>query len=68
MDNLLDKNNRHIFLDSNRGDNVNSFIANVNLIANDFDAVKEIGRGIAGLDEKVEKAFNSAVEAAKAAE
>ena len=68
MDNLLDKNNRHIFLDSNRGDNVNSFIANVNLIANDFDAVREIGKGIAGLDEKVEKAFNSAVEAAKSAE
>ena len=68
MDNLLDKNNRHIFLDSNRGDNVNSFIANVNLIADDFDAVKEIGKGIAGLDEKVEKASNSAVEAAKSAE
>ena len=68
MDNLLDKNNRHIFLDSNRGDNVNSFIANVNLIANDFDAVREIGKGIAGLDEKVEKAFNSANEAAKSAE
>ena len=42
MDNLLDKNNRHIFLDSNRGDNVNSFIANVNLLASNFDNIKTL--------------------------
>ena len=67
MSNLLDEN-EHIFLDASRGDNTNSFIANVNKIAKDFNAVLEIGKGVQGLDDKVEKAYNSAVEAAKSAD
>ena len=60
--------NEHLFLDSNRGSNTNSFIANVNIVAKDIDVVRGIGQNIGELDDKVSSVLAAAVEAAVSAD
>lgn len=68
MDNLLGNSDTHLFLNTNNGNNTNSFVANVNLVAKDIDAVRVVSVGIVGLEDKVVKAINAAEEAVVSAE
>ena len=68
MGNLLGNSDTHTFLNTRNGDNTNSFIANVNMVAKDIDAVRTVSKGMVGLEDKVEKAVSAAEEAVVSAE
>ena len=68
MDSLLGNSDTHLFLNTNNGNNTNSFIANVNLVAKDIDAVRTVSVGIVELEDKVVNAINAAEEAVVSAE
>lgn len=68
MNSLPDSNNEHIFLDPRRGENANSFIANVNLIASEFDFIVTIPSLVEGIKDDVERAEDAANRASTSAE